>query len=99
MTRLIEILISLAIVLGLYVLWWSAWCFPRKRHLTKDIEDESQMTIVYDTLNSLRASRDWNVVPLRPAHGVETIRPEAGVGAPGHDSESRTRAGAAADHR
>ena len=71
MTRLIEILISLAIVAVLFVL--VGLVLPSHRHLTKDIETNRKMTIVYDTLNSLKRFKDWNVVQAatRSQEGVE----------------------------
>ena len=56
MTRLIEILISLAIVAVLFLL--VGLVLPSHRHLTKDIETNRKMTIVYDTLNSLKRFKD-----------------------------------------
>lgn len=80
MTRLIEILISLAIVAVLFVL--VGLVLPSHRHLTKDIETNRKMTIVYDTLNSLKRFKDWNVVPLRdPRMALKLSGPEAGKGA------------------
>ena len=80
MTRLIEILISLAIVAVLFVL--VGLVLPSHRHLTKDIETNRKMTIVYDTLNSLKRFKDWNVVPLRdPRMALKLSGPESGNGA------------------
>ena len=80
MTRLIEILISLAIVAVLFVL--VGLVLPSHRHLTKDIETNRKMTIVYDTLNSLKRFKDWNVLALRdPRMALKLSGPEAGKGA------------------
>ena len=80
MTRLIEILISLAIVAVLFLL--VGLVLPSHRHLTKDIETNRKMTIVYDTLNSLKRFKDWNVLALRdPRMALKLSGPEAGKGA------------------
>ncbi|QDQ74708.1 polyketide cyclase [Pseudoluteimonas lycopersici] len=80
MTRLIEILISLAIVAVLFVL--VSLVLPSHRHLSKDIETNRKLTTVYDTLNSLKRFKDWNVVPLRdPRMALKLSGPESGNGA------------------
>ena len=56
MTRLIEILISLAIVLGLYLV--VALVLPSKRHLVEKVETNRKLTIVFDSLNSLRRFKE-----------------------------------------
>ena len=53
MTRLIEILISLAIVAALFLL--VSLVLPSQRNLRETVETNRKMTIVYDTLNSLRS--------------------------------------------
>ena len=55
MTRLLEILISLAIVVGLYLV--VALVLPSERHLVEKVETNRKLTIVFDSLNSLRRSR------------------------------------------
>ena len=62
MTRLIEILISLAIVAALFLL--VSLVLPSQRNLLESVETNRKMTIVYDTLNSLRRFGQWN--PLKP---------------------------------
>ena len=80
MTRLIEILISLAIVAALFLA--VAVVLPSSRHLSEKIETNRKLTIVYDTLNSLRRFKDWNPLVLRdPAMQLTLSGPDAGVGA------------------
>lgn len=80
MTRLIEILISLAIVAALYLA--VALVLPSKRHLVEKIETNRRLTIVYDSLNSLRRFKDWNPLMLRDPRVQLTLSgPESGVGA------------------
>jgi effector-binding domain-containing protein len=80
MTRLLEILISLAIVLGLYLV--VALVLPSKRHLVEKIETNRKLTIVFDSLNSLRRFKDWNPLVLRdPRVQLSYSGPETGVGA------------------
>jgi len=80
MTRLIEILISLAIVAVLFVL--VGLVLPSHRHLSKDVETNRKLTVVYDTLNSLKRFKDWNVVPLRdPRMALKLSGPDSGNGA------------------
>jgi hypothetical protein len=80
MTRLIELLISLAIVAVLFVS--VGVVLPDKRHLSHSVETNRTMTIVFDTLNSLRRFGDWNPLVLKdPAMQVKVSGPEEGVGA------------------
>ena len=80
MTRLLEILISLAIVVALFLL--VALVLPSHRHLEKQVETNRKMTIVYDTLNSLRRFKDWNPLVLRdPKMQLQYSGPTSGVGA------------------
>src|SRR3546814_14008091 len=80
MTRLIEVLISLAIVAVLFLL--VALVLPSSRHLTEKVETNRKMTIVYDTLNSLRRFSDWNPLVLRdPRMKLQLSGPDSGVGA------------------
>lgn len=80
MTRIIEFLIALGIVLGLFVL--VALVLPSHRHLSESVETNRKMTIVYDTLNSMQRFKDWNPVMARdPATKLELSGPAAGVGA------------------
>ena len=80
MTRLLEILISLAIVVALYVVVGLA--LPSSRHLVEKIETNRKLTIVFDTLNSFRRFKDWNPLVLRdPGMQVTMSGPEEGEGA------------------
>ena len=80
MTRLIEILISLAIVAALMLI--VGLVLPSSRHLSESVETNRKMTIVFDTLNSLRRFTDWNAVALRdPQADFQLSGPESGVGA------------------
>lgn len=80
MTRLIEVLISLAIVLGLFLV--ISLVLPSSRHLTQKVETNRRMTIVYDTLDSLRRFNDWNPLVLHdPRMQMKLSGPESGVGA------------------
>jgi len=80
MTRLLEILISLAIVAALYLV--IGLVLPSSRHLVEKIETNRKLTIVFDSLNSLRRFKDWNPLVLRdPRMQLTLSGPEEGVGA------------------
>jgi len=80
MTRLIEFLISLAIVAALFLALGVV--LPSSRHLSAQIETNRKLTIVYDTVNSLRRFKDWHPLLLRdPGAQLELSGPPAGVGA------------------
>ncbi|MBD7954876.1 SRPBCC family protein [Stenotrophomonas sp. Sa5BUN4] len=80
MTRIIEFLIALGIVAGLFVI--IGVVLPGERHISESIETNRKMTIVYDTVNSLRRFKDWNPLLLRdPATDLKFSGPAAGVGA------------------
>ncbi|MBP6799429.1 MAG: SRPBCC family protein [Luteimonas sp.] len=80
MTRLLEILISMAIVAVLFVL--VALFLPSSRTITEKIETNRRQAIVFDTLNSFRRFDDWNPLALRdPNLKLQLSGPEAGVGA------------------
>ncbi len=80
MTRLLEILISLAIVVALYLVVGIA--LPSSRHLVEKIETNRKLTIVFDTVNSFRRFKDWNPLVLRdPRMQVTLSGPEEGEGA------------------
>ncbi len=80
MTRIIEFLIALGIVAGLFVI--IGVLLPGERHISESIETNRKMTIVYDTVNSLRRFKDWNPLVLRDK-GVELKfdGPQSGKGA------------------
>lgn len=80
MTRLIELLISLAIVAALFLL--IGVILPSSRHLESSVETNRKLTIVYDTLNSLRRWPTWNPIAAKdPAMEIELSGPAQGVGA------------------
>ncbi len=80
MTRIIEFLIALGIVAGLFVV--VGLVLPSERHLTESIETNRRMTIVYDTVNSLRRFKDWNPLVLRdPRIQLKLSGPDSGKGA------------------
>jgi len=80
MTRIIEFLIALGIVAGLFVI--IGVCLPGERHISESVETNRKMTIVYDTVNSLRRFKDWNPLLLRdPAVDLKFSGPASGVGA------------------
>jgi effector-binding domain-containing protein len=80
MTRLLEILISIAIVLALYIA--VGIVLPSSRHIVEKIETNRKLTIVFDTINSFRRFKDWNPVVLRdPRMQLAVSGPEEGVGA------------------
>jgi hypothetical protein len=80
MTRLLEILIALAIVVALFLV--VGLLLPSSRHLQEDVETNRRMSIVYDTISSMRRFDDWNVLPLQdPQMRTQLTGPETGVGA------------------
>lgn len=80
MTRLLEILISLAIVAGLFLV--VALVLPSSRHLVEKVETNRKLTIAFDSLNSLRRFKDWNPLILRDPRVQLTLSgPDSGVGA------------------
>lgn len=80
MTRLLEILISLAIVAALYLV--VALVLPSSRHLVEKTETNRKLTIAFDSLNSLRRFKDWNPLVLRdPRMQLTLSGPASGVGA------------------
>ncbi len=80
MTRLIEILISLAIVVALFLV--VGLVLPSSRYLVERVETNRKQTIVFDTLNNFSRFKDWNATPLRdPKMDTRISGPAAGVGA------------------
>lgn len=80
MTRLIELLISLAIVAALFLI--IGVILPSSRHLESSVETNRKLTIVYDTLNSLRRWPSWNPIAAKDAAmQFKLSGPEEGVGA------------------
>lgn len=91
MTRLIEILIALAIVAVLFLV--VGLLLPSERHLTESVETNRKMTIVYDTLSSMRRFDDWNPVALRSIRESKLSGPAAGEGATYEYESSDDRVG------
>ncbi|MGY1425378.1 polyketide cyclase [Lysobacter sp. A289] len=80
MTRLIEFLISLAIVAVAFLV--IGFFLPSTRHIQQSVETNRKITIVYDTLNSFARFDDWNVLPLRdPEMDIKLTGPDSGIGA------------------
>jgi hypothetical protein len=80
MTRLIEILISLAIVAVLFLI--VGLVLPSSRFIAEKVETNRKLTIVYETLNSFSRFKDWNAIPQRdPKMKSKISGPESGVGA------------------
>ncbi len=80
MTRLLELLISIAIVAVLFLL--VGVLLPSSRSLTESVETNRRMTIVYDTINSLRRFGAWHPLALKdPGMALELSGPPSGVGA------------------
>jgi hypothetical protein len=80
MTRLIEVLISLAIVLALFLV--IGLVLPSSRHLSEQVQTNRKLTIVYDTVDSLHRFKDWNPLLLRdPKMQIKLSGPDSGVGA------------------
>lgn len=66
MTRLLEFVIALALVLALFVV--VGLVLPSKRHLEESSETNRRMTIVFDTVNNVRRLKDWNLlIPNKPS--------------------------------
>ncbi|RZA37172.1 MAG: polyketide cyclase [Lysobacteraceae bacterium] len=66
MTRLLEFLIALALVLALFLV--VGLVLPSKRHLEESSETNRRMTIVFDTINNVRRLKDWNLlIPTKPS--------------------------------
>ena len=66
MTRLLEFVIALALVLALFVVVGLG--LPSSRHLEESTETNRRMTIVFDTVNNVRRLKDWNLlIPSNPA--------------------------------
>lgn len=76
MTRLIEFLIALALVLALFLV--IGLVLPSKRQLQESAETNRRMTIVFDTLNNVRRMKDWN--PLLPSNPNELSYSGGGEG-------------------
>jgi hypothetical protein len=92
MTRLIEILISLAIVVALFLV--VGLVLPSSRYLVERVETNRKQTIVFDTLNNFSRFKDWNATPLRdPKMETRISGPAAGVGAEFHYDSKKSEVG------
>ena len=78
MTRLLELLISMAIVAVLFVI--VGVLLPSSRSLTESVETNRKMAIVFDTLNSFKRFDDWHPFALGQV-ALNRSGPESGVGA------------------
>lgn len=80
MTRVIEWLISLAIVAVLFVL--IGVFLPSSRSISHEIETNRPMSTVTDLVGSFTRFRDWNaLINHDPQMQIDVSGPEAGVGA------------------
>lgn len=80
MTRLIELLISLAITAVLFVV--IGVILPANRSLEEQIETNRRQTIVFDTLNSFQRFHSWHPFAVQdPGIDIELSGPQSGVGA------------------
>ena len=80
MTRLIEILISFAIVFALFVI--VGIFLPSSRHLSESVQSNRKVAIAYDLLNNTRRFTDWNPSLLHdPRAQISTSGPDEGKGA------------------
>lgn len=80
MTRLLEILISLAIVAAIFLI--VALILPSQRALVESVETNRRIGVVYDTVNSFRRFGEWNAITMRdPNAQLSLSGPEEGVGA------------------
>jgi effector-binding domain-containing protein len=92
MTRLIEILISLAIVVALFLV--VGLVLPSSRYLVEHVETNRKQTIVFDTLNNFSRFKDWNATPLRdPKMETRISGPTSGVGAEFHYDSKKSEVG------
>lgn len=80
MTRLIEFLISIAIVFALFVI--VGIFLPSSRHLSESTQSNRKLAIAFDMLNNTRRFTDWNPILLHdPAAKITTSDQAEGVGA------------------
>lgn len=92
MTRLLEILISLAIVAALFLI--VGLVLPSSRYLVERVETNRKLTIVYDTLNNFSRFKDWNAIPLRdPKMETRISGAASGVGAEFHYNSTKSEVG------
>ncbi|MEN1939673.1 SRPBCC family protein [Luteimonas sp. MJ246] len=78
MTRLLELLISMAIVAVLFIV--VGVLLPSSRSLTESVETNRKPAIVFDTLNSFKRFDDWHPFALGQVK-LNRSGPDSGVGA------------------
>lgn len=78
MTRLLELLISMAIVAVLFLI--VGVVLPSSRSLSESVETNRRMSIVFDTVNSFKRFDDWHPFALGQVK-LNRSGPEEGVGA------------------
>ena len=78
MTRLLELLISMAIVAVLFVI--VGVVLPSSRSLSESVETNRKMSIVFDTVNSFKRFDDWHPFAMGQVK-LDRSGPEEGVGA------------------
>ncbi|MGY1457098.1 MULTISPECIES: polyketide cyclase [unclassified Luteimonas] len=78
MTRLLELLISMAIVAVLFLI--VGVLLPSSRYLTESVETNRRMAIVFDTINSFKRFDDWHPFALGNVK-LNRSGPDEGVGA------------------
>ena len=78
MTRLLELLISMAIVAVLFVI--VGVVLPSSRSLSESVETNRKMSIVFDTVNSFKRFDDWHPFALGQVK-LDRSGPEEGFGA------------------
>lgn len=80
MTRLLEILISIAIVFALFVI--VGIFLPSSRHLSESVQTNRRVPIAFDVLNNTRRFTDWNPILLHdPSAKIDISGKDEGVGA------------------
>src|SRR5690606_34976553 len=78
MTRLLELLISMAIVAVLFLI--VGVVLPSSRSLSESVETNRRMSIVFDTVNSFKRFDDWHPFALGQVK-LNRSGPDEGVGA------------------
>ncbi|QCU72640.1 polyketide cyclase [Luteimonas yindakuii] len=80
MTRLLEILIALAITAVMFLV--IGVLLPSSRSLEEKVETNRRQTIVFDTINSFRRFDDWHPFAAQdPRIKIQLSGPDSGVGA------------------
>ncbi|TKS54325.1 polyketide cyclase [Luteimonas yindakuii] len=80
MTRLLEILIALAITAVMFLV--IGVLLPSSRSLEEKVETNRRQTIVFDTINSFRRFDDWHPFAVQdPRIKIQLSGPDSGVGA------------------